>query len=244
MLAHAFANALASWPGRCELCRGWSAHALCRPCVARHVLRQPRCVRCALPLGSAASASVCGRCLRDPPPYERTVCALDYGFPWDRLIAEFKFGRRTELAAALAPLLDDAIAHDAAALRSDLVVVPVPLAPARLAERGFNQAWELARRLARWHRLRSRPAALRRVLAAAPQAALTRAERERNLRNAFAPAPDAALDGAHVALVDDVLTTGTTAREAAAALLRAGAASVRLWVLARTPEPARGPRAQ
>ena len=117
-------------------------------------------------------------------------------------------------------------------------MAPIPLTPARLAERGFNQAWELARRVAQRRGLRARSDALQRVLDTPPQAALSSTERRRNLRNAFAPAPGDALKGAHVALVDDVMTTGATVREAAAALLRGGALSVQVWVLARTPEVA------
>ena len=237
--------ALALLPSQCELCRGWGAGLVCRPCIERHAPRRPRCLRCGLVVGTPALA--CGPCLRDPPPYERTICALDYGFPWDRLITAFKFHRRVELAAPLAALLDEAIAqHAQHALqapqppqtREGLLVAPIPLTPARLAERGFNQAWELARRVAQRRGLRARGDALQRVLETPPQAALSSAERRRNLRNAFAPTPGAGLKSVHVALVDDVMTTGATVREAAAALLRGGALSVQVWVLARTPEVA------
>lgn len=251
-------------PSQCEVCRGWDAGLLCAGCRARHAPLRARCQRCGLAL--AISSPSCGECQRDPPPYARTVVALDYGFPWDRLIAAFKFERRVELAAPLAALLDAAI--DAAAktlstpMASSTLVVPVPLSPARLAERGFNQAWELARRLARRRRLHAAPEALMRVIDTAAQATLDREERRRNLRNAFAPAPPplsttrfgwraplqptpagppaarpTTLHGLDVALVDDVMTTSATAREAAAALLRGGARSVQLWVLARTPAP-------
>ena len=118
-------------------------------------------------------------------------------------------------------------------------VVPVPLAPARLAERGYNQAWELARRLARGAgRGRPTPACCGARRTQAHQADLDRAERQRNLRGAFMTDPRrrSELQGRRVALVDDVMTTGATAREAAAALLRGGAAAVDVWVVARTPE--------
>lgn len=271
-------RSLASLPGQCEVCRGWSEGLVCAACREQHALARARCARCGLALGAAAAA--CGACLREPPPYERTVCALEYGFPWDRLISAFKFNRRVELAGALAALLADAIERDEAASAMQAsqgppaaraaqpdrtprrLVVPVPLSPARLAERGFNQAWELARRVARRRGLASEAQALQRVLDAPAQATLaSRAERERNLRNAFAPGAAAtarasrgiggiagiglggggSVAGRDVALVDDVMTTGATAREAAAALLRAGARSVHLWVLARTPMPAPPP---
>ena len=228
---------LARLPGRCEVCRGWGSGLICAACQARYAPVRPRCRRCGLVLGEAADVD-CGACQHEPPPFTHTVCALDYGFPWDRLVADFKFHGRVEFAAPLAALLRAAIARRADRAAPPDLVVPVPLAPARLAERGYNQAWELARRLAGPKpTARALPDALQRVLETTTQATLSRAERRRNLRNAFAPAPLAPLAGADVALVDDVMTTGATAEQAALALRRGGARSVRLWVLARTPGP-------
>jgi ComF family protein len=193
-----------------------------------------RCGRSGLWLGVPVPA--CGTCRREPPPFEHTVCAADYGFPWDALIAEFKFHGRAELAAVLAERLQAAVRAAGAPLPR--WVVPVPLAPARLAERGYNQAWELARRLGRSLGLAADPDLLWRPAEQAHQADLNRAERQRNLRSAFMTDPRrrAELHGSRVALVDDVMTTGATAREAAAALLRGGAAAVDVWVVARTPD--------
>ena len=114
----------------------------------------------------------------------------------------------------------------------------MPLAPGRLRERGYNQAWELARRVARLRGIAARADVLSRPVETAHQADLPRAQRLANLRAAFTVEPRgrAALQGRHIALVDDVWTTGATVRECAAVLLRAGAASVDAWVLARTPE--------
>lgn len=215
-------------PGQCEVCRRWGAARLCPDCVARHAPPATRCPRCALRIGAAAAA--CGDCLRDPPPFEHTACATDYAFPWDRLIAAFKFRDQPELATPLAALMRTA----GAALPAPQLVLPVPLSPARLAERGYNQAWELARRLggAARHDVLLRP-----VETGAHQAELSRAQRLANLRAAFVV--DArrrdAVEGRRIALVDDVFTTGATARAAAAALRAAGAAAVDVWVFARTP---------
>ncbi len=220
-------------PSQCEVCRLWGSSALCTECIARHAAPLPRCARCGLRLGLAAPA--CGDCQRAPPAYLRTVCAADYGFPWDRLVGALKFHGRPELAAPLAALM--AQAWHRAGQAAAQVVLPVPLGPVRLAQRGYNQAWELARRAAAAVGLPAQPQLLLRPLDATPQAELGRSERQRNLASAFMvdPRRRAELLGRHVALVDDVMTTGATAQAAATVLLRAGAAAVDVWVLARTP---------
>ena len=222
-------------PSECEVCRQWSAAALCPACVARFAAPRPRCARCGIGLGLATPR--CGDCLRDPPPFEHTVCVADYGFPWDGLIGAFKFQGRAELAGLLATQLLAAVR--AAAKPVPQLVLAVPLSAQRLAERGYNQAWELARRVAAALQLPADAQLLQRPLETAHQAELGRRERQRNLRTAFMADPRrrGELQGRRVALVDDVLTTGATAREATAVLLRAGAAAVDLWVLARTPLP-------
>jgi ComF family protein len=215
---------------QCEVCRQWDTTLLCHDCVQRFTPPVPRCARCGLRLGLAAPA--CGECLKKPPPFTRTVCVADYGFPWDGLITQYKFRARPELAAVLAAQLSLAVSQ--AGELAPSWVIPVPLSSQRLAERGYNQAWELARRL----ELPALPDLLWRVLDTAHQANLDRTARQRNLRAAFMvnPAQRSTVQGQHLALVDDVMTSGATLREAAAVLLQAGAARVDAWVLARTPE--------
>ena len=233
-------------PSQCEVCRQWGTSALCTDCIARYAAPLPRCHRCGLRLGLGTPA--CGACLREPPPFEHTVCVADYGFPWDRLIAHFKFEGRVELAGVLAGLLADVLAEELTerlhetlmegAAPTVSLVLPVPLSARRLAERGYNQAWEIARRVAARAGLPARADLLLRPWDTAHQADLGRSERQLNLRTAFMvdPRQRAALQGRRVALVDDVMTTGATAREAATALLRAGANAVHVWVIARTPD--------
>lgn len=159
------------------------------------------------------------------------MTALDYVEPWDGLIRRFKFRARPELAGVLAGLLRDALRDEPA---PDLVV-PAPLSDARLRERGFNQSWEIARRL-------GRPAEARlllRIRDTPHQVDLPLDRRAANVRGAFAlePLRRGEIEGRRVALVDDVLTTGATAAEMSRTLLAAGAQAVHLWVLARTPPP-------
>lgn len=185
----------------------------------------------------AQAAPACGECLREPPPFDRTVCAVDYVFPWDHLIRQFKFHGQVELAEPLARRL--AAAVQARSNTRVQWVLPVPMTDQRLRERGYDQAWELARQVAATLQVPARSDAVVRTLDTRHQTELGRAARQRNLRAAFfVPEPQrAALQHTHVALVDDVMTTGATLREAAAALRRAGVATVEAWVLARTPAP-------
>ncbi len=234
-VARIAASAARFLPSQCAICRQWGASLLCHDCVSRYALPHPRCACCGLRMGVPAPR--CGQCLREPPPFTRTVCAVDYGFPWDALVARFKFHHHAELAGALAQRLQVAVQATGAQHEVD-AVVPVPLSARRLCDRGYNQAWELARQTAQAFALPAHAHALQRSLDTPAQAALHRAERERNLRNAFhvPPAARHLLVGQRLALVDDVMTTGATLREASAALLRGGAASVHTWVLARTPD--------
>lgn len=216
-------------PSQCEVCRRWQARRLCADCAPAVMVS--RCEGCGLRLASPGLR--CGACQTHPLPFERCRCAVDYAAPWDRLLVAFKYHGRVELAAALAERLLQALApEDATGI--DLIV-PVPLAAERLRERGYNQAWELARRVAAALRRPSDARVLERPLARAPQAGLGRAERRRNLQGAFRVTRPERIGGRHIALVDDVLTTGATAAEAAQTLLTAGAAGVQVWALARTP---------
>jgi ComF family protein len=223
-------------PGQCAVCRRWTRGRVCGACVQRFAPSAHRCVQCGL--RTPAPHARCGACLRRAqPPVDSAIAAVDYGFPWDGLIAGFKFHQRLDLADALARLLGTALAQAPAPATRPSLIVPVPLAAERLRERGYNQAWEIARRVARWCRIEARPDVLLRVKNTAHQLGLSEAERAANLRGAFLvePRQRARLQGQVVALVDDVATSGATADEAAKALKAAGAAQVQLWVVARTP---------
>jgi ComF family protein len=222
-------------PSQCEFCRRWGPGTWCDDCGARFAPPRPRCQRCALPVGVASAR--CGGCLGEEPAYAASVVAVDYDFPWDRLVAAFKFQGRVELAGAMGLAL--AAAVERTTLPRPALVLPVPLAPARLAERGYNQAWALAQSTARALGLPAQGHWLQRPADTAHQTGLTRAARQANLARAFMvdPTRRPALAGQTVALVDDVMTTGATLAAAAAELRRAGAAAVQAWVFARTPAP-------
>jgi ComF family protein len=166
------------------------------------------------------------------------VAAVNYAYPWDGLVGGLKFHDEIGLADVFATLLADAVRR--AGIPKASLVVPVPLGPRRLRERGYNQAWELGRRVARALDIEGNPRVLVRAVDTPQQAGLPRERRATNVRGAFRVLPAAAqnLRGRCVAVVDDVMTTGATAREAAQALLDAGAGAVQVWVAARTPAPA------
>jgi ComF family protein len=235
-LAHGLLRAAAPalLPGLCVVCRDWCRQSPCEPCLHRLAPMRPRCAACARVLPTALPR--CGECARPSTAFQRCIAGADYAAPWDRLIAAFKFHQQAELAAALSTLVARSVAAADDATRPALLV-PVPLSRERLRERGYNQAWELARRLSRRLRLPARADVLQRSRDTPHQIGMSRAEREGNLRDAFwiEPAQRRHLQGAHVALIDDVLTTGATAHAAALALARAGASRVDVWVVARTP---------
>jgi ComF family protein len=180
----------------------------------------------------APAGSVCGECLARPPPFAAAVAGWTYAFPVDQLIHAFKYGGQLALAEPLAAALLDAVIRRARAPPD--VIVALPLSVARQRERGFNQAAEIARRVAR---AVNRPlvSGLARARDAPPQAALAWNERARNVRGAFVGQP--CLAGKRVAIVDDVMTTGATLASAARAARRAGAVAVEAWVVARTLPP-------
>jgi ComF family protein len=226
-------RAMFDLPTQCAVCRGWGTRRVCADCVQRHAALRPRCIGCAI--GVPPGVQRCGACITAPLPFAHVVAAVDYGFPWSGLVAALKFHAALDLGDALANLLADAVRESAAPLPQ--LVLPVPLGPDRQAERGMNQAWELARRVAARLHLRPHAGLLTRRIETPHLADLPRDERARAIRGAFALTPGATttLRGHDVALVDDVMTTGATAAEAARTLLGGGTASVQLWVLARTP---------
>lgn len=217
-------------PGQCEVCRAWPAQPVCEACVARFAQPVPRCRRCALPV--TPGIPECGQCLRAPPPLDACHAAVSYAYPWSSLISHYKFHDQPGWATSFATLLRSAPWVEPA-LEAAQIVLPMPLWPERLAARGFNQALELARRLAPG---KTDPALLLRVRNTAPQLALDRAARLANVRDAFALDPTRAgsVRGRSLLLVDDVMTSGATLFSAATLLRQFGAASVTAVVIART----------
>ncbi len=219
-------------PGLCTLCAAPAGRlaALCSDCADALPRQRPACPSCASLLPYASTGPLpCGRCQQQTPAFDAALALYTYAAPLDRLIQRIKYSGDLALARELGEQLAIRVA-ESNAVRPDLLV-PVPLHVSRLRTRGYNQAVEIARPLARRlgvpmdHRL------VTRMRATAPQQDLNRRERARNLRNAFAVHGD--LAGRQVAIVDDVMTSGATVGSLAKALKRAGAVRVAVWVLAR-----------
>jgi len=228
------AAAPALLPSACALCGSVQRDVVCAPCAADLLRPLRRCPVCALALGRHAG---CAACAAMPPAFDHACTLGDYASPQDNLVLSLKFGHALPLADWLAGRLAAALpaAWAAQGLAPPDLLAPVPLAPQRLAARGFNQAWEITRPVARRLGLRADPVLLRRRRDTGSQRALDLAARQVNLRDAFRLTRPARLDGLHVALVDDVMTSGATLHEAALVLKAHGAARVSVIVALRTP---------
>ncbi|HEX6613294.1 MAG TPA: ComF family protein [Rhodanobacteraceae bacterium] len=217
-------------PSRCLLCGARGEHDLdlCADCAAELPRNECCCARCSLPL--EAPAPLCGRCVRRAPPWDAAWAPFRYAYPLDRLETRFKFG--ADLAAG--KLLASLWIGSRAPAELPQAVIPVPLHRSRLRSRGYNQALELARPLAKALRVPLLREALRRTRATDAQTELSALQRRRNVRGAFATQFDGGVPR-HVAVLDDVFTTGATLAECARVLKRAGVERVEVWALARAP---------
>jgi ComF family protein len=206
---------------------GLAPGPICAACEADYFPPgRARCEVCAIALEGAAR--VCGRCIATPPNFHGTTALGDYAPPVDGMVTALKFGARLELASAFGELLAARLAPP-----GDALVVAVPLAFERMAERGFNQSLQIARAFCRVAGARLAADLLRRVRHAPPQQSLALQERRRNIRGAYQVTGDAR--DREVFVVDDVMTSGSTIDEIARVLVAAGAVRVRAAVVARTP---------
>jgi ComF family protein len=223
----------ALFPPTCVLCGAPGAGGLdlCAGCAAELPWNRHACARCALPFdGPGYPGVLCGPCQRRAPPYERCIAALRYATPAPTLVGAAKFRGRLNAARLLGQVLAESVRVSGEPLPE--VLVPVPLHRARLAERGYNQALEIARVLGRALALPVDHRCSERILATLPQAGLDEGTRRRNIRGAFrARSP---LGWRHLAILDDVVTTGSTVEELARVLRRAGADRIAVWAVART----------
>ena len=236
-MVYRFGAALtALFPGRCRLCgnRVAGEPGLCQPCRNEAPWLAEACACCSLPLPASHDDSLCGRCQKHAPSFDSTTALFHYQPPVDYLIKRLKFAGELGIGPLLAGLLANRLAARETALPE--LLIPVPLHRSRLQQRGFNQARELARTVAARLEIRTAHRLCRRHRKTEPQSLLSHNARRLNLRNAFTVTTDTL--PAHVAIIDDVMTTGHTANELSRVLKAAGASQVEVWVVARTGQAA------
>lgn len=190
------------------------------------------CVKCALFFPSGTRDLVCGACLTDPPPFDQTYALLPYEPPIIKLITELKFNRQLSHSLAFGQLMIEQITtnwYRNKALPD--VIIPIPLHPKRLSERGFNQALEIARPIAKQLGIPIDITGCERIKDTAKQSDLEADARKKNIKGAFQL--HARYDQATVAVVDDVITTGSTMSEFCALLKKNGAKTIHVWCAAR-----------
>ncbi|WP_236905889.1 ComF family protein [Collimonas pratensis] len=237
------ARILRGMPSCCALCGQEGQHVICGGCSKHYFASRPqRCVQCANPLPRSGGVGLlqCGNCLKQSRAFDATIVVCDYAAPVDQLIQALKFRSQLALAPVFAKMLRDAVLLQAAGKKAELpdILMAVPLSAQRLQQRGFNQAHEIAKPLARLIGIPLRRDLLLRQRDTLPQSmGLDLEQRRRNLRQAFAmaPAASAKIDGRHIGVVDDVMTTGETLHALAKTLRRHGARRITNFVFARTP---------
>ena len=222
-------------PEKCFLCqRSHIPHTktgLCSGCTKNLPWLDQRCQRCAIPLKATEQSQLCGQCQIKPPAFDACHCLFHYQTPVDRLISRLKFNQQLSYSRLFAQLMAQQIKGGYQQSELPDMVIPVPLHKRRLRERGFNQAQEVARICAKELSLSFESTRCQRDKHTEHQLGLSAVERRRNLRGAFSS--KAFPPGMTVALVDDVMTTGTTFNELASCLKKAGCEEVHLWCIAR-----------
>ncbi len=214
----------------CLLCASPQAsnHVVCKACL-NELPWHPNtsCPQC----GLASSGTVCGSCLNSPPDFDATISVFLYAYPIDAMMLRYKYGNMLNLGDTFGEFLTEKVA-----LENIDIIIPMPMHPQRLKERGFNQALEIAKVLTKNAREKLDYKSVERQTLTPPQASLPLKARVKNIKGAFKVNTDKLdkLQGKRIAVVDDVMTTGASLNELAKTLKKAGASHVECWVIART----------
>lgn len=236
ILRSLFNKALAQ---HCLLCANHQGgkFGVCNGCIEQLPwYKAPQCTVC----GLVSQHSICGACLSAPPSIDQTHAVFTYDYPLNHLLQQFKYQQALSISRLFAHVLQQKIVHNKTSSamvngtsqpRIDLII-PMPMHPARLKQRGFNQAHEIAKPVAKVLKIPLNVLTCQRVKLTPPQASLPLKERITSIRGAFKCKQD--LQGLNIAIIDDVMTTGASLNELAKTLKQAGAMRVECWVIART----------
>ncbi|HEY0268818.1 MAG TPA: ComF family protein [Methyloradius sp.] len=216
------------FPQACLLCAASDGGelAICQDCLTdlpRHTIDQ--CPQCALP---AYQNQLCGHCIASPPAFDTTNALFRYEFPVDAMLQRYKYQHLLNMAQTFAQM----ILNDLPNAKLPDLIIPMPLHPLRLKERGFNQSLEIARIVGKTLNIKVDAQVCSRIKPSPPQASLPLKERVKNMQSAFAC--NTTLDGLNIALIDDVMTTGASLNSLSKTVKKAGASNVECWVVART----------
>lgn len=232
------------FPPRCPVCNGYhgtpATQSICVDC--RQLLgfvEEPLCSRCGMEVYAVGSSSVCGDCLKNPPPFALARSLFRYGDQMRTLISCLKYKKDTSVTIALGELAQEC---DLRLFQACDYIVPVPLHKKRIQQRGFNQALLLAKICFGKNNRRIKADILIRTRNTVPQVSLGGGQRRRSLKNVFKVNPNLDISGSSICLIDDVYTTGTTVSECARELLAGGAKKVVVLTFARVLVPQRGRR--
>jgi ComF family protein len=215
----------------CLLCKNplGEQFGFCNDCFAELPWHHaPHCPQCAL----ITDGSICGQCIKSAPAFDSTISVLTYEFPANALLQHYKYQQAHYLAHTFGDLLANHLAIHQPKISAVDLVIPMPMHPTRLKERGFNQALEIARIVANTHQLPLDFESAYRIKLTPPQATLPLKERVKNMQNVFQCKRD--LNGFNIAIIDDVMTSGASLNALAKTLKKAGANKVECWVIART----------
>ena len=211
---------------KCLLCASPQAnnHALCSPCLNELPWHpSTSCPQC----GLSSSGQLCGSCMRSPPDFDATHAVFLYQYPIDKMMQRYKYGNMLNISHTFGTLL-----AEKTNIESVDLIIPMPMHPTRIKQRGFNQALEIAKVLTKNRPEKLDYKSVARQTLTPPQASLALKERVKNIKGAFKVNSD--LAGKRIAIVDDVMTTGASLNELAKTLKKAGASHVECWVIART----------
>lgn len=224
---------------RCSLCGlGYSApsnnpselHGICPACADAVVRKGNHCQQCGFKLKSP-SAKKCGECVIKPKLYQKLIAACDYKYPVNSSISQMKFSQQMDIIRGLSAMLATTVEQNYQEQTMPTLLVPIPLHHKRLFSRGYNQSELIANRLSKSLNIPTDSARLARIKNTPHQIGLKAIERRKNLKDAFVVSQTLPK---HIALIDDVVTTGSTITEACKTCLKHGAEQIDIWCLAKT----------